>query len=738
MQSKIKMIYTKIIERDTIFWKRTIYGLLFIAALALVGISLGMPTGIGIWFDIPVFTMIGLLFIILISHVAAALLTLMRLSLPRLFISYLLCVYCTLSITLTQFNINYAGSAFLTSFIVLIGFLLGSSYSLMMRKRRSWLVMAYGGMATIIFVYGFVWLLGPGKGHYESIRPEDSAYMPVRSPVLTDPSQEGNYTFSMFTYGSGEDLHRIEFSEDIDFITPSVDASRFLTEWHPLRSLYWGFDESEIPLEGRVWMPEGKGRFPLVLIVHGSNKMEKFSDEGYDYLGELLASRGFIAVSVGQSFINYSVWSQGIDWDMTTRAWVLLQHLIMIEEANKLAETPFYNKVDMENLAIVGHSRGGQAAALAASFSDFYHDNHHPEISLDVNFKIKAVAAIAPTDRLIEDRFIRLRDVDYFVLQGSHDSDVNIFYGDRQYRRTDLTYGQGGFKASLYVEGASHGEFNTVWGDQDTTMPTALLLNKRELLPGDTQRHIAKVMITAFLEASLHDQRDYLAVLKDYRAARDWLPETTYINRFEDDTFITVSDYEEDKERSTTTVYGGTIYGQHLRTWREQDIKYRTGHSAINQAVYLAWDGRREAVYGLTLPDKFAVQKQLTAASELVFSLANADLKRLNPYKRVPKISIALETKEGHVIQFPLSAYGSYPPIIHSRFTKLGIFERTVKFGNLGDSAEPVFQSYHLPLAEIMAEYGQFDPSQMKEIRFILEKGTSGKLYIDDIGFKHY
>ena len=39
---------------------------------------------------------------------------------------------------------------------------------------------------------------------------------------------------------------------------------------------------------------EGAGPFPLVLIVHGNHDMAEFSDPGYEYLGELLASRGFI------------------------------------------------------------------------------------------------------------------------------------------------------------------------------------------------------------------------------------------------------------------------------------------------------------------------------------------------------------------------------------------------------------------------------------------------------------
>ena len=51
-------------------------------------------------------------------------------------------------------------------------------------------------------------------------------------------------------------------------------------------------------------MPEGEGPFPLTLIVHGNHNMIDYSDDGYGYLGSLLASRRIIAVSVDENFLN--------------------------------------------------------------------------------------------------------------------------------------------------------------------------------------------------------------------------------------------------------------------------------------------------------------------------------------------------------------------------------------------------------------------------------------------------
>ena len=63
-----------------------------------------------------------------------------------------------------------------------------------------------------------------------------------------------------------------------------------------------------------------------MLIVHGNHNMKEFSDPGYGYLGELLASRGFILVSVDENFLNGNIRGEN-----DARGWMLLQHLRDLE-----------------------------------------------------------------------------------------------------------------------------------------------------------------------------------------------------------------------------------------------------------------------------------------------------------------------------------------------------------------------------------------------------------------------
>lgn len=89
-------------------------------------------------------------------------------------------------------------------------------------------------------------------------------------------------------------------------ITKTVDASDFVEKWSSVRTRTLGFGPEAMPLNGQVWYPEGKGDFPLVMIVHGNHLMTDYSDPGYEYLGNLLASRGYIVVSVDENFLNGS------------------------------------------------------------------------------------------------------------------------------------------------------------------------------------------------------------------------------------------------------------------------------------------------------------------------------------------------------------------------------------------------------------------------------------------------
>ena len=128
-----------------------------------------------------------------------------------------------------------------------------------------------------------------------------------------------------------------EYSAGVAIRTKTVDASPFFPDfggWKAeLRKRYWGFGMDHLPLNARVWYPRGGGPFPLVLMVHGNHEMSEFSDPGYAYLGELLASRGFIFVSIDENFLNIGLLHEPPD-EQPARAWLMLEHLKLWEQWN--------------------------------------------------------------------------------------------------------------------------------------------------------------------------------------------------------------------------------------------------------------------------------------------------------------------------------------------------------------------------------------------------------------------
>ncbi|MGD1992030.1 MAG: MFS transporter, partial [Anaerolineae bacterium] len=417
-------------------------------------------------------------------------------------------------------------------------------------------------------VAGAVWLLDAGAPLTPPPDAAAQAGAAVEPLPLPDPSQPGPYTVRTLFYGSGKDRYRPEYGTNVDLVTGLVDGSALVERWSDLRTAYWGFGPEALPLNGRVWYPEGEGPFPLVLIVHGQHPMEDFSDPGYAYLGELLASRGFIAVSVDENFLNLSplvdlLMLQSLIEPDDLRGWLLLEHLAVWREWNGDPDSPFHQQVDLDHIALIGHSRGGQAVAVAAVFNELPYYPDDASVPFDYGFNIRSLVAFAPVDGgyLPAEQEIVLEDVSYLVLHGAHDMDVFTFQGDRQYSRVRFTDSGDGFKSALYIYGANHGQFNTTWGRKDLFEPMMRVFNLEQLMPGQAQRQIAEVTIGAFLEDTLRGEMGYRAFFQDLRRGQAWLPDTIILHQYQDAATQLISTYEEDVDLTSTTLPGGRLTG---------------------------------------------------------------------------------------------------------------------------------------------------------------------------------
>ncbi|TNE57502.1 MAG: hypothetical protein EP340_08280 [Alphaproteobacteria bacterium] len=626
------------------------------------------------------------------------------------------------------------------------------------------------GQGTLSRIYASVFLAIGGAMAaallYMAIKPVDPLNPTLENYTLedltlplTDPGAKGAFPVSTFTYGSGEDRHRPEYAEGIRFKTQAVDGSRLIDGWDGLigwnRSRYWGFDATNLPVQGRVWMPEGEGPFPLVLIVHGNHSMEEFSDPGYDYLGEHLASQGYIFVSVDENFLNGSTADMidpikgGIGEENDARGWMLLEHFKLWQTWAEDPDHPLFGKVDMDRLGVMGHSRGGEAVAVAAAFNnlDYYPDD--ATLAFDYHFNIGAYIAIAPIDGQYHPREdkTRLKDINYFVIHGAMDGDVSSFTGASQYSRIEFSPGSANTKASLYVAGANHGQFNSSWGIYDTGLPYGWLLNTRDIMPVAQQEQIAKVYFTAFLEAMLNGKEEYLPLFADARYGADWLPDNVYINNMKRARTHLLATFDEDLDPGTGEGGAIRIKGAHLSKWRESLLNLKWNPLDTIVAV-VAWDQEVSSdpgEFGLTwAPGALPLNEEMS----LVFSAsALGEGTKPNGWEPAEEASSKDKTPDADEVEKPLDwsivavdAAGQtatlklsddkplHPQLI-SQTSRLPLFSTNA-------TSEIVMQRFTLPLAAFAEVNSAFDPSTLVSIRFVFDRSPSGVIALDDIGFE--
>ncbi|MCC6318572.1 MAG: MFS transporter [Gemmatimonadaceae bacterium] len=588
-----------------------------------------------------------------------------------------------------------------------------------------------------------------------------------------DPSLKGSLGVKRLYYGSGTDRRRAEFRDSVTIRTATVDGTKFASAPDPqqakIRKDFWGFDFSRLPVNGRVWYPDGAGPYPLVLIVHGNHNMAEFSDPGYGYLGELLASRGFILASVDENFLNGFMRGEN-----DARGWMLLKHLQAWKRFNDSAGSPLQGRVDMHNIALMGHSRGGEAVAVAGMFNRLRHYPDDGNTTFDFNFDIKSLVAIAPVDGQYRpmEKGTPLADYNYLLMHGSHDGDVSSFSGLTQYERIRYTGKGDYFKSAFYVYRANHGQWNTVWGSTDGGPRSRRSLDLRGFMTQAEQRRFAEVVISAFLEATLKGKQEYLPLFRDHRTAGRWLPKTMYVTRFQDSRFTPVADFEDDVD-VTTGGPGVTLAGDSLATWKESLVPFRNrGSNMQHNAVTLAWNNRiagddttrrgRPAAFGLTLGDSVRRALALDPGTSLVFSMAplegtpgrrqpardttrKADsTSKRAPARRPPTpkatpdttpmdLSVVAVDADGRSARVALSTYG---PV--RRPLEAFVYRRAGRDKQrFSTTYEVVLQTFTIPLADFERAAPGFDPSRLVTVRWLFDRTEAGTVLLDNIGFSH-
>ena len=629
------------------------------------------------------------------------------------------------------------GSYFSLPFI-LLQLLCGAAISLIWTNDINKIVKALIiAIIVTINLFVFFFLFSPGFDGSTEVK---QAYwtQPLQPLQMSDPAKTGNYPVATLFYGSGNDRHRPEYGKKISIKTESVDATSFfdqtkgLKNW--LRKFYWGFNSKNYPINARVWYPNAEGTFPLVLIVHGNHLMTDYSDAGYEYIGRLLASKGYIVASIDQNFLNYAWFGDYYFSELFVRGWLLLKHLENWRAWNHTPGSVFYKKVDINNIALIGHSRGGEAAYIAAFLNNL--DEYPLDAKQKFNFKfpIKGIVQIAPTDvyTMQAEIPITINDINYLSLHGGYDQDMYWYTSSRIFNKIKFTDSNYHFKSSLYIYSANHGQFNTVWGWEDDNPPASWFLNKKAIMPEEEQRKIAQLYISAFLETTLKGNKEYMPLFTDYRYGLSLLPKDYYINMFADSRFQYLARYNEDTKVTTGTADGCYIEGTHLTKWKEDAIPLRmeNGSTQNNVGVFLGWDTntppRETATYTLHIPDSVLRKFNIQPDGLLTFNICN----NTNDIDSID-FSIELLTKK-NIYATTLSSNILLPPLLKTSLTKKNPFYRIKSESNI----ERVMQHVEIPFTQFGNHPLPFHPSELISVRFTFDKTPAGEVILDNIGFK--
>lgn len=358
-------------------------------------------------------------------------------------------------------------------------------------------------------------------------------------------------------------------------------------------------------LTQRIYYPEDiealvedEGARPLVVLSHGNGHDYRW----YDYLGEHLASWGFVFMAHSNNT------GPGIETASTTTLanteW-LLQNLDSVDDGALL------DRIDPRRIAWIGHSRGGEGVTRAydrLAGGDWSSEAFGPE---DIVF----ISSIAPTVFLgvsqsnPHDRF-------YHQLDAAADGDVNggPSSGIVQYLR--IAEASTGPLSVHYVQGAAHNDFNCCGFDdgdgpdligrgpaQELAMSTYLGLLSWVLLGEEPMGELARRPFGSFRDGGIDPS---VIVASQYRP--DPAGERLVLDDFQSESATdrssagtavtaTVADLVEDRLDDGNSDF----------TWSSADpmngMTLASDRDDLSRGAVFSWDAGSESSFRVELPE---------------------------------------------------------------------------------------------------------------------------------------
>lgn len=539
-------------------------------------------------------------------------------------------------------------------------------------------------------------------------------------PIVSENNCEEIPEFSQYLVNGEHEVSVIDYGQDdtFDIVTECVDVSKIVERegiFGKVHDLYFDNSLDNVPVTGRIWYPEGITDCPVMFIAHGNHDFSVPSYLGYDYLGEYLASNGYVVVSVDENLLN------GLGDENDARAILLLENIKAILKENAEEGSSIYGLINSDKIAIAGHSRGGEMVTTAYLFNDLEVYPDDGNLKFDYHFNIFSIIAIAPTvdQYMPAEHAVEIKDVNYLLIHGSNDQDVSTMMGEKQYNNiyfsenSEETY----LKSSVYIMGANHGQFNTTWGQYDGVPGTNGFLNTNNFLEDTEQQLIAKAYIRTFLDRTLLNQNEFETLLWDNGEYRNYLPRTVYITNYMDSNFERYCSFEEDTDIMHGVTEDVVIRCYGMNEWKERMDVYGSGTDGENYVLECTWAEAVNPSIEILFP--------ITDLSAGCLTFRIADM-REDTADDISVLDYIVELYDVHGNMVSVTNPKTVYPALAVQLYKQDVFF---------DSYEYKHQMQTVQIDAEMFTNEAFDYSAVNKMVIIMDEGENGQIILDDVGW---
>ncbi|WP_280860761.1 hypothetical protein [Streptomyces sp. SAI-144] len=197
------------------------------------------------------------------------------------------------------------------------------------------------------------------------------------------------------------------------------------------------------------------------------------SDKGYLADQQLLASQGYVTVSISANGINAQDW-QAEDAGAQARSSLVRQHLARwadwtAHRSTAPAVVREAAKADLSRVLLVGHSRGGEGVNRAAMDSLYPPPAAEDGYKGPVRWKVRGTVLVGPT--IFGQNPVA--DVPNVTLLPGCDGDVSDLQGEDFVDGTRGVSRGTALHSAVYIVGANHNYFNSEWTPGEAEAPAS-------------------------------------------------------------------------------------------------------------------------------------------------------------------------------------------------------------------------------------------------------------------------